>query len=555
MTTFKTIVPGCIYCENKHMLFFIWKDDYYIKKLKETIPFLVYKVINGRHICMLPCTSDLVRLFYNIGLPIRGIEPYRLFFETPLVEGRYIPMRHQIDTAAFCSVFERAYVTSTMRTGKTFSMVACMAYLQSQKALGAGLIVATVSNLTGVWKHTIESTLPNKRVVVVHGGVGRKARLAQLDIAADFYIINYDGVKMVADRLRTMVADNRIGMVVVDELTHYGNTSSGRWKALNSVINGKKPARYVWGLTGSPGMNPIPVFGFCKLINPKALPCDKLHTWRDMTQYKYGRESWQWRNKSTCSDTIYAAMQPNIRFDKADIMDLPPVVKQRRDCDLSKEQLTAYERIRTDMIVQLANGAVIEAVHKASVMGKLFQIAQGTVIVSGKETANLDNKSRLNTILECIDEAFGKVVIFCAYTGVLDRLAEQLRDAKQTVEVVDGRITGKKRAQIFDAFQHKKDPHILVCHPQTTAFGVELAAADTMIFNGPPMSGEFIYAQALERLSSLKQEASQVRIIQIAATSEERHFFAGLDSGIKNSTLINDMFAEFTRSKKFCGKS
>lgn len=498
----------------------------------------------------LPCTEDAVRLLGNLGLPTRGIEPYLVHYDTPKAEGQYAPMAHQVSTAAFCSVHKRGYVTSTMRTGKTFSMIACMDYLQrSGQAQGAALIVATVSNLTGVWQHSLRTTLPHKTTVVVHGGTGKADRLRKLSQPADFYVINYDGVKMVKDKLVEMVANNQIGMVVVDELTHYGNTSSARWKAMNEVINGKHPVPYAWGLTGSPGDNPIPIFGFCKLINPGRLPCQKMLSWRDLTQWKYGREAWMWKNRENCPEIIYRTMQPTIRFDKKDIMDLPPVVYQLRDCDLSSEQREAYTQVKEEMVAMLESGEVIEAVHKASVMGKLFQIAQGTAIVQGQKLVDLDNKSRLDTICECIQEASQKVVIFCAYTGVIDRLSRQLREKGYTVATVDGRVTGAKRARIFEDFQYRDDPHVLVCHPQTTAFGVELAAADTMIFNGPPLSGGFIYEQALERLSSLKQHAKQIAIVQIAATNEERKFFQGLDKGVKASELISDMFAELTKSK------
>lgn len=551
MADFRQIRQGVLYNDAANMFALIFRSDKYVNLLKESIPYLVHSRVGDLRLVMLPCKEDTILLLRNHGLPVDGMEPFRIRYRAPLAEGLYPPMAHQLTTAAFCSVNKRAYVTSTMRTGKTYSMVACMDYLQtSGQVQGAALIVATVSNLTGVWYHTLTTTLPHRHTVVVHGGTGKADRITKLNQPADYYVINYDGVKMVKDELIDMVNNNRIGMVVVDELTHYGNTTSARFKALDAVVNGKKPVPYVWGLTGSPGDNPIPVFGFCKLINRDRMLCQKMVSWRDLTQFKYGREAWQWRNRSNCADIIYATMQPNIRFDKKDIMDLPPVVYQLRDCEMSGEQEVAYRQVKDDMVALLESGEVIEAVHKASVMGKLFQIAQGTAIVSGGQTVDLDNQSRLRTIVECIEEASQKTVIFCAYTGVIDRLARQLRDKGYSVETVDGRVTGNKRTRIFHDFQNAKDPQVLICHPQTTAFGVELAAADTMIFNGPPLSGGFIYEQALERLSSLKQKAKQIAIIQIAATREEREFFKGLDGGVKASELVNEMFANLTKNSQ-----
>ena len=545
--------PGVLFNRGLRQFAIVFRNGHRaLAQIRQALPFVIMKPWRDKQLVVLPCTEDTIRLLENLNLKCDGMEPYRLLYNTPAAEGRYPPMAHQITTAAFCSIHKRAFVTSTMRTGKTFSMVACMDYLQSRgKVQGAALIIATVSNLTGVWYDCLCKTLPHRKAVVVHGGTGKKDRLKKLAEPAHYYIINYDGVKMVKDELIRMVRDKLIGMVVVDELTHYGNPQSGRWKALNAVLNGSSPVPYVWGLTGSPGDNPIPIYGFVKLINPTRMPCARLSTWRELTMIHWGRETWQWRPRPESNQIIYETMQPNIRFDKKDIMDLPPVVRQRRDCYLSGEQQNAYGTMKAEMVALLESGEMIEAVHKASLVSKLFQIALGTAIIGGGKKVQLDNTSRVDVIEECIKEASQKVVIFCAYTGVIDRLAEQLMARKYAVAIVDGRVTGKQRATIFRDFQTKKVPQILICHPQTTAFGVELSAADTMIFNGPPLSGGFVYEQALERLSSLKQQASQIAIIQIAATAEERLFFDGLDRGVKSSALVNDMFTNLTKNSVY----
>lgn len=522
-------------------------DQTLVNKLIDNIPVVNTKPFNSSTLVYLPIHDDTLKLLRNQGLNTDGMEPFYFQYTPPLVEGKYYAMAHQLTSAAFMSSRERCYNTSTMRTGKTASVVLATDYLQSVgKIQGAVLIVATVSNLTGVWQKTISETLPNKLSVVVHGGVGKADRVRRLKYPADYYIINYDGVKMVQDELVAMVRAGKISCVVVDELTHYGNTKSQRWKAMDKIVNGPCPVKYCWGLTGSPGGDSLAVYGFTKLINPTKVPCERYTTWQGLVQYRWGMAAWQWKDKPEAATIISKTMQPTIRFDKKDIMDLPPIVYQVRDCELTVEQNKAYKQMRDKMIALTDKGEIIEAVHKASMMHKLFQIALGSVISNG-QLLELDNKPRFNTILEIVKEASQKVVIFSPYTGAIDRLVKQLVEAKYTVNKVDGSVTGKRRAEIFQDFQEREDPHIIVCHPETTAFGVELAAADTMIFNGPPLSGGFIYEQALERLSSLKQKAKQISIVQVVATPEERKFFAGLDTGVKSSELINDLFASITR--------
>lgn len=524
-------------------------DQTIIKKLNDNIPQIKMRPNGNNTLIYLPIHDDTLKLMRNLGLNTIGMEPFHFQYQPPLVEGKYQPMAHQLSSAAFMSSRERCFNTSTMRTGKTGSVILAIDYLQSVKHIpGAALIIATVSNLTGVWYKTITETLPHKTSVVVHGGSGKRDRLKKLEQDADYYIINYDGAKMIEKELSDMVKSGQIAYVVLDELTHYGNIKSQRWVAMDKIVNGDRPVKYCWGLTGSPGGDSLAVYGFIKLVNPTKIPCKWLSSWKELVQYRYGRETWQWRDRDEAPAIISRTMQPTIRFDKKDIMDLPPVVYQVRDCELTKEQHAAYKQMKDEMITLTEKGELIEAVHKASMLHKLFQIILGSVIGENGKLINFDNKPRLNTLLEVIGESTQKVVIFSPYTGAINRLVTQLSD-KYTVAKVDGSVTGKRRTEIFHDFQEKDNPHILVCHPETTAFGVELAAADTMVFNGPPLSGGFIYEQALERLSSMKQKAKQITIVQLVSTPEERKFFAGLDMGVKSSELINDLFVSITRKK------
>ena len=137
------------------------------------------------------------------------------------------------------------------------------------------------------------------------------------------------------------------------------------------------------------------------------------------------------------------------------------------------------------------------------------------------------------------------MVIFCGYTAGIRMLVDEISKAGYTCDMVDGSVTGTKRAQILHDFQYEKDPRVLVCHPTTTAMGVELSAADTMIFDGVPLTGGFVYAQSIERLSSAKQTASSINIIHIVSTPEERKALAALQKGYDLGQEVAKMFEDF----------
>ena len=74
-----------------------------------------------------------------------------------------------------------------------------------------------------------------------------------------------------------------------------------------------------------------------------------------------------------------------------------------------------------------------------------------------------------------------------------------------------------------------------------------LSAADMMIFDGAPLSGDFVFGQAVERLSSTKQRAEQITIAQVYCSYEERKVFKALRDGQSESAIVADLFKNVTQ--------
>lgn len=488
--------------------------------------------------------DDSIRLLNNIGVDTVAASPIISQNKT-LIEGKYQPMKHQLLTAAFCVAHPRAYVLSDPRLGKTGSIVLAMDYMQRNRLMCGGfLIVTTLTTIYSVWRETIASMLPDVNIAVVHG----KGRRKTLSEPADFYITNYDSCRIEEEAFVEAVTAGRIGGVVLDEMTHVGNTRSGRSKALNRIINRTGLERVI-GVTGSPGNNPESVFGMCKMVNPRCLPCTTMGAWLDLTTISYGPEPFMRYTRKETPEIIHKAMQPAIRFNKADILDLPPIVTQDRACSLTKEQERIRKALRDDAVALVESGEVITAANGGVLYQKIMQTMLGYCIAETGEPVELPHEPRLRTILEVIEETERKVVIFCCYRAVIRMRVKELRAAKHTCEYIDGSVTGEARGDILARFQNSPDPRILVVHPQTVSYGVELSAADTMIFDGPPMLGGFVYAQALERLSSAKQTAKSISIIRIMASPEEQRFFHNLDKGKEIGACISQLFEAYRRAE------
>lgn len=492
------------------------------------------------NILLMPWTIGGCRVLYNLGIK-DVLDAAPICFDTlPLVEGKYKPMKHQLQIAAFMTLYPRSYDLSEPRLGKTSATLLGIDYLQRIGAIRGGcLIITTLTTVHGVWKDAIRAMLPRARISIAHGS----ERESVLDRPADFYITNYESCRISEVAFVRACQEGRIGAVVVDELTHVGNSTSKRSKAIFNLCN-RHGIKYIYGLTGSPCDNPEMVYGMCRVINKDALPCSTKQGWMNLTTYQWGSQPYQRAPVKGIADIIYKAMQPSIRFNKDDILDLPPVTMQVRECPLTPEQSRMRKELRDEALALLESGEVITAVNGGVLLGKIMQLATGTVRGRDGAANALDHKPRTEAIIEAIQETDRKVVIFCGYTNAIRMRVDEIRAAGISCEFVDGSVTGRKRAEILKAFQDDKDPRVIVCHPTTTAMGVELSAADTMIFDGVPLTGGFIYAQSLERLSSSRQKAKNINIIHVVSTPEERKALAHLQSGHDMGKKIAGMFED-----------
>ena len=106
-----------------------------------------------------------------------------------------------------------------------------------------------------------------------------------MDSGAEYIIINYDGVSIVADD----IINGGFDLIIVDEATHYKNAQTTRWKTLNKIL---KPNMWLWMMTGTPAaQSPLDAYGLAKLVNPTEVP-RFFGSFRDMVMYKVSNFKW-----------------------------------------------------------------------------------------------------------------------------------------------------------------------------------------------------------------------------------------------------------------------
>src|SRR5208283_4650011 len=174
------------------------------------------------------------------------------------------PFDVQRKTVEMLAEKPRAYVLNAMGTGKTKSALWAWDFLRKQGLLRKLLVVAPLSTLTFVWAREVFGTLPGVTVQILHGS--RQERLDRLAKDADIYVINHDGVKVIADSLLTRPD---IDCLVLDELAVYRNNSD-RSKKMRKFA---QKFSVVWGLSGAPMPNsPVDVWAQGMIVTPNTVP-------------------------------------------------------------------------------------------------------------------------------------------------------------------------------------------------------------------------------------------------------------------------------------------
>lgn len=504
------------------------KEDY---ELLDTLCITHVLKRQGHDILVLPHHKDSLSLLYNMGIDIDGCDLFDWYYTPPSTPDGKTPWWWQLETASFLSQNPYAFVTSTPRTGKTLSTLMAMDYVQ-QEFGGSALIVAplTVAN-KGEWHKTLLEWFPNKRVVLVHAN-----RENELNTPADVYLINPDGLKIVSHQLHGMVKQGVIRLAIFDELTEFANPKSQRWQAAQ-YITASCPFR--WGLTGTPG-KPDKIYGQVKLINPRNVPSSQ-YRWREMTEVKISQ--FKWIPRDGHEEIVKEALSPCIRFDKEQLMAIPVPQVITEEVPLSQEQVSLTRALVDDLSAMVASNE-IEATTASVLAQKMLQVAGGAVRAKDGEVVRIDATPKLDKLVEILHRTPRKKVVFSSFTAINDMLVEHIRKAGFTCEKIDGSVTGGRRADILHAFLEEKDPHVLVCHPRTTAFGVELASADYIICYGTPMTGAFMYQQLFERLSSSRQTAKETFVVHLSAGKQDRLSFKALASGVNIERNIVNLFTK-----------
>lgn len=442
----------------------------------------------------------------------------------------FTPFAHQQVTADFLISNRKAFCFNEQGTGKTASVIWAVDYLMSLGAIKRVLVICPLSIMKSAWQQDLFKFAIHRSVAVAYGSAAKRKEI--INNGAEFVVINFDGV----DIVKKEILAGGFDLIVVDEASAYKNAQTARWKVLrdlNKVIKG------LWMLTGTPAaQSPADAYGLAKLVNPTSV-APFFGQFKDTVMTKVSM--YRWLPKPDAQTTVHRILQPAIRFEKAQCLDLPPVTFVDRDAPLTAQQKGFYKLLKSQMLIDAA-GEEISAVNAAVQVNKLLQISCGSIYTDSGEIVDFDASIRLNVVQEVIDESSHKVLVFVPFTHTIDLLRRHLEKQHITCAVINGEVNVNKRSNIVKDFQETNNVKVLIIQPQAASHGLTLTAADTIIWYAPCASVE-TYLQANARIDRPGQK-NNMTIVHISGSPVEVKLYSMLRNNVGNHQKIIDLYRQ-----------
>jgi SNF2 family DNA or RNA helicase len=250
-------------------------------------------------------------------------------------------MAHQRTTAEFLTLNTRAFCFNEQGTGKTGAAIWASDYLMTQGYINRVLVVCPLSIMQAAWQRDLFQFAMHRKVGIAHGDKAKRTKVINGDY--DYVVINYEGINLVLEELRA----GKFDLVIIDEANAYKNSKTQRWKSMRSLVT---DATWLWMMTGTPAaQSPVDAYGLAKLCVPENVSrfygAFRESVLTQITRFK-------WSPKPESRTIVFDALQPAIRYEKADCLDLPDVTYQTREVPLSPQVQKYYNELKKEMLIK-----------------------------------------------------------------------------------------------------------------------------------------------------------------------------------------------------------
>ena len=410
--------------------------------------------------------------------------------------------------------------------GKTLPALCRILELRKQEYITTALVVAPKATM-GAWYRDIEMF----------------SKADQRLLRACVTVINYDKV------WRGKTFDREWGCIVLDESHKIKNRTSKRAKFLLRLAL-KSKYRYI--LTGTPigngqleniwsqyaflepcvvnGRVASNIFGTYKQFEDRY--CLLNQYWKPY-RYKYVDE---------LQDII---AEHSYRVTKAECLDLPEKLPDEV-YDIELKEPTLYKELHKSSTVEELG---ILAENPLARMTKLRQVCSG--FLNDGETVHELKCEKINVLEEFSDGWQKKLVVFCEFKHSIKAVSALLTKLEIKHVTLDGE---QKDKLIWRKFQSDPKIRVIICQYQSASQGIDLFAADTIIYYEPTLSSN-ILEQSKDRIHRVgqKNKCSYIHFLT-KGTIEVAIYKTLIGYSDFNERLFTEYITEYQKSWSYKNK-
>ena len=487
------------------------------------------------------------------------IAPANALRELETYEGDEVLFPHQRAGVAFLATAKRALLADEPGLGKTAQAIRALKELNDRGEDVFPILIVCPNTLKNNWAREFARWWPDVSTQVIKGSAVQRKK--QFEQPAQIFIINWESLRshsrlspygsISLTRCRACggqdekISENRCEVhlrelnnfkfkaVVADEIHRSKDPKSKQSRALWSA-SGTSEIRFA--LTGTPiANNVVDLWSILHWISPKDWPSKTKWIDRmvDVMLNAFGGMM-VLGVKPQMQDEFYKSVNPYMRrmLKKVVLPNLPPVLKERRDVEMSTKQKKAYEQMRDLMISELESGDTLAAPSVLTQTIRLLQFASSyatiaTNEVTGEPRAVLDAPScKIDALMDDIGNGdFGddSVAVSAVSKQLINLLSAELTKKKISHGLITGDQDEDERQKAIDDFQSGAIKWILFT-AQAGGVGITLTSARRLIMLQRPWS-LVDYKQVLDRVHRIGSEIHDSIVITdyvTEGTIEER---------------------------------
>ena len=313
------------------------------------------------------------------------------------------------------------------------------------------------------------------------------------DGAIDIFLINVEGLatKKCQEAVQRFIEAHPAYKVSVDESTRIKGHDAKRSKAAVRLGRGAVCRRI---LTGFPyPSRPLDAYMQFNFLDPNILGFKNFYAFRAkfaiMKTLELGPRSVKVVKGYRNLDRLQELIEPySYRILKEEALpDLPPKIYERRHVEMNEKQQAAYQDLLLDCYHELetAEGkGIVSAQIVLTQLMRLQQVVAGHVKTAEGLVVGLGKVPRMTALIDLLDEIddHRKVVIWSNFVDSCREIHHYLTEAGYDAVRYWGEVDDEERVEALDRFENDPDCRYFVGNPATGGEGIDLYAADTVIY-------------------------------------------------------------------------